>query len=770
MKAQTKMIAASLVVIMLALSAVGGITYSWFSDEEKADVSITTGSINLDMGPITYSYTELGNPIENSDLSDFVSTDNTNQESYTKLNVSAMKPGDKLTLNYEGTLTTTIDVIFTVAIDYVDPFEISKSFTVNNQTVVGSVEGKYADSGVAVGGTVTIELPETVGNEFMGKQYEIGVRIGAYQSNIDQNEIPKDSYTVTKSIDTTNEFVEVKTENVTITFPEGSVKDNTEVTVKEVSEIQENSPSFNIKDNGTIVSGVDVTFNTNGGLNTDKHAIVTMVLNGTYDELAIYHESDRLTEVDSESDLSAGMYLIQDDGSNTTVTIYASGFSAYYAVELDPVVEIDGEKYTDFNNALENADGKTITVINDINVDETLIISTDSKIILDLNGYSITNYKEGHVFRVLGDLTIKDDSLSKKGKVEAKHGGYTFIVGSNEDNGNNMGKLTIDGGNFIGITSVVSVTQGYVTINDGYFKASEYNGAHEFTLNCVDRFYEITADIFVYGGEFYKFNPGNNAAEGSGTSFVAPSYKAIQSGDVYKVVTKDIIETNEELDLAIKAGNTNLKLSDGTFIIPDSAQKKTLEITGSENTIIVTQDDGSYEGCDYSLDGATVTFNKVKINTDSHTYTGYARLKATYNDCIINGTYTLYGESTFNNCTFNVTGDVYNIWTWGGTDVLFNKCTFNSDGKAILLYNQSINLTVNECTFNDKGGLDSKKAAIETGKDDNSVSYNLIVNKTVVNGYEINDTGINTGTTLWANKNSIGVGELNVVVDGIDVY
>ena len=38
------------------------------------------------------------------------------------------------------------------------------------------------------------------------------------------------------------------------------------------------------------------------------------------------------------------------------------------------------------------------------------------------------------------------------------------------------------------------------------------------------------------------------------------------------------------------------------------------------------------------------------------------------------------------------------------------------------------------------------------------------------NGYEINDKGINTGTTLWGNKNYMSTDNLNVVVDGVDVY
>ena len=229
---------------------------------------------------------------------------------------------------------------------------------------------------------------------------------------------------------------------------------------------------------------------------------------------------------------------------------------------------------------------------------------------------------------------------------------------------------------------------------------------------------------------------------------------------------------------AINKGIATISLTPGTYIIPDEAKGKTLTFIGTGNpkdTKIATQDDGSYEGCDYSLDGATVTFENITINTDSRTYTGYARCTGTYKNCVINGTYTLYGNSKFENCTFNVSGDVYNIWTWGAKDIVFDGCTFNSDGKALLLYQEgtnTINLTVNKCTFNDKGGLTSKKAAIEIGDAPygKTPTYNVTVSETTVNGYEINDQGINTGTTLWGNKNSMPAGRLNVTVDGKEVY
>ena len=250
-------------------------------------------------------------------------------------------------------------------------------------------------------------------------------------------------------------------------------------------------------------------------------------------------------------------------------------------------------------------------------------------------------------------------------------------------------------------------------------------------------------------------------------------YEYLANG-TYKVDGAIVVSTSVALDAAIKAGETTILLKEGVYVIPNSAQKKTLVIKGlgqAANTKIATNNTtGSYEGCNYALDGSTVTFENISINTPSTVYIGYARCKATYKGCLFNGTYTLYDNSTFENCVFNVSGDVYNVWTWGAPVATFTDCTFNSDGKAMLLYGQAnTKLTINDCVFNDNGGLADLKAAIEIGNDYNS-SYELIVNNTVVNGYEINDKGINTGTTLWANKNSMGQDKLNVVVDGVDVY
>lgn len=236
-----------------------------------------------------------------------------------------------------------------------------------------------------------------------------------------------------------------------------------------------------------------------------------------------------------------------------------------------------------------------------------------------------------------------------------------------------------------------------------------------------------------------------------------------------------VISSNDELAAALSAGNSTIYLTKGEYVIPDAAKGKTVTFIGTgnpEDVKVKVETTGSYEGCDYGLDGSNATFEGITITTNSKTYAGYARCNGTYKNCIINGTYTLYGESTFENCEFNVSGDVYNIWTWGADEIEFTGCRFNSGGKALLLYREAggtVNLTVTDCTFNDSGELDSKKAAIEIGDspNDDKPTYNVTVSTTTVNGYE---EGENTGSTLWGNKNSMPKDRLSVTVDGEVVY
>lgn len=279
----------------------------------------------------------------------------------------------------------------------------------------------------------------------------------------------------------------------------------------------------------------------------------------------------------------------------------------------------------------------------------------------------------------------------------------------------------------------------------------------------------------VFGGG-YKGDKENVVINEEACTFYGDVYRYTSAGSEDLVDGEDtgaVASSDADVSEAINDGATTIVLTDGNYIIPTAAQGKTLTFIGTGDTAVATKTGGSYEGCNYALDGSTATFENITITTDGNDFTGYARCNATYKNCVINNTFFLYGNSVFDNCTFNVTGNKYNIWTYGAPTATFNDCTFNCDGKAIYMDgngNAGTKLTVTGCVFNDNGDdTVTGKAAIETGTTYGK-TYELIVNDTTVNGFAVNPVGISTNTTLWANKNSMGTDKLNVVVDGVDVY
>ncbi len=224
-------------------------------------------------------------------------------------------------------------------------------------------------------------------------------------------------------------------------------------------------------------------------------------------------------------------------------------------------------------------------------------------------------------------------------------------------------------------------------------------------------------------------------------------------------------------------GSAEITLAGGTYVLPAEARGKTLNFTGvgdASNTVIKCSAEGSG-----NLYQSTVTFENLTIETDNTTYRGFTHVsKSTYKDCIINNCLTLYNDGSapmeFDNCTFNVSGDNYNLWTWG-VSAAFNKCTFNCDGKGVLVYGPSPESTVtfNTCSFNDYGGINGK-AAIETG-DDYTVKYDIHINGCKVNGFDVTSQkkdlgGDNLGTNVWGNKDLMPADRLNVFIDNKDVY
>ena len=260
-------------------------------------------------------------------------------------------------------------------------------------------------------------------------------------------------------------------------------------------------------------------------------------------------------------------------------------------------------------------------------------------------------------------------------------------------------------------------------------------------------------------------------------SSVAPAYS--YNGGTVDVKKADVKASQEAVEDAITAGNGTIELApNGTFtldngIANEGANSRNITFVGDGTaTVDVVTNAVSAEGGKLNYQrGSTFTFENLTIQGGEGSFDGIVCDELVYKNCTIKGKLTLYGKATFINCVFeNDMADQYSIWTWGGTDVTFEGCTFNTNGKAILLYGQATeakptNLVVKNCTFNDRKNGAAGKAAIEIGNDYNA-TYTLTVENATVNGFA---DGKNTGSKLWANKNSMDAAHLTVTIDGTKV-
>ena len=458
---------------------------------------------------------------------------------------------------------------------------------------------------------------------------------------------------------------------------------------------------------------------------------------------------------------------------------------------------VTDENYPASDNASlkqEMKKGGNVELANDILVEDTIVAEKETK--LDMKGKTIANTADlwnestGAWSLVSARGADAKITVDGNGKFAAKENDC-FAVDVQDG-----ATVTIKSGTFIGNIHAVYVFEGTATIEGGFYSVQQkYNVAGKengFVLNCYDANRENgTAKIIVKGGTFVNFNPADCWAEGAHTSFVADGYSVISeeqaNGDVWYTVVKGtgiVAENQETLNTGITASttkdvtvvmpkNSTVTLDNGIANEGDKSRNITFKGDGSQ-IVDVAKNAPTAEGAKHLnyQRGSTFTFENLTIENGTDTYDGIVCDELIYKNCVIKGVTTLYGKATFINCTFeNTMENQYSIWTWGGTDVTFEGCTFNTNGKAILLFGEekTTNLTVNNCTFNDRNNGTAGKAAVEVGEANYGKhnNFTLVINNSkVVTGYA---DGKNTGSKLWANKNSMDAAHLTVTIDGTKV-
>lgn len=144
---------------------------------------------------------------------------------------------------------------------------------------------------------------------------------------------------------------------------------------------------------------------------------------------------------------------------------------------------------------------------------------------------------------------------------------------------------------------------------------------------------------------------------------------------------------------------------------------------------------GTEYNSDYSFDGAgTVTFKNMTLRSGNANYLGFIRADRTVvENCDIDGKtfYWGYTSAVFKDTTFNAPAGDYALWTYSSPTMTFDNCTFNASGKVINVYTdygankQNITVNFENCTVNSSSG----KTALNIN-DSNMGSYKYILNIT----------------------------------------
>ena len=408
--------------------------------------------------------------------------------------------------------------------------------------------------------------------------------------------------------------------------------------------------------------------------------------------------------------------------------------------------------------------GHSVKLDKDLTPGKTMAIDLKdgASVTLDLNGHTIANTTDvwnGNDWSLIsvrgnGTLTIKGGTLKAK-----ENDCFAMDVFDKTAN------LIIEDGKYIGNAHTVYVYEGNLKIKGGEFSIQQLSsqGNYEFTINCYDSSYRSgIATVEISGGKFLKFNPGDNHAEGNGTNFLAPGYKAEAEGDYYKVVSIPAVTTQADFENALKVEGSTVVVAPGTFTLPQSVK----------NVTIIGQDGCVFDCVSTPLAGSKSENVKFYNATFKYANANYQGMQHTenleFNNCVIEG--MSFGYATglvYNNCTFKQTSSgAYNIWTYGANPVTFNDCLFECAGKAVLVYNEGTLATgvnkFNNCKFVASRKV-AGKAAIEI--DQTYTNYEVEINGCTVTGF---DNGSVSGNPLWNNKEGNVAGKTLVVkVDGV---
>ena len=285
---------------------------------------------------------------------------------------------------------------------------------------------------------------------------------------------------------------------------------------------------------------------------------------------------------------------------------------------------------------------------------------------------------------------------------------------------------------------------------------------------------------FAAGNTIYVDANSGNDATGDGTQ--ANPYATVGKAAA-EAATGDTIMLGEGeytlYDVCGYGANKSTGYTAGKDLTFVGKGEKTIWQIGADTP---KPNNGEYNS-DYSFQNSeSVTFKNMTLRTGNTgvdaDYLGFSHTKITnVENCIMLGRTAFWGytSATFKNTTFNCPDGSYALWTYSSPTMTFDNCTFNSSGKVINVYTDysagkyDITVNFNNCTVNNTG---AKLKPVLNINDSNMDGYKYILNITGDNKVTGVDVDNITCSRLFGfgGKPGNNTGRSDVTINGVKVW
>lgn len=295
----------------------------------------------------------------------------------------------------------------------------------------------------------------------------------------------------------------------------------------------------------------------------------------------------------------------------------------YINYEILPVATVDGIAYGDLQEAINNANGKTVKLASDLNLNKQILVSNGNNVTLDLAGHNIsfalkTNFKvSGGTLNVIGKGTIKEDKpyfspITVYGSTDSNAKNYSTVVIGKDVTLIGWSGLFIDyvsGNMAAGVNVEVNGTLQSVPDVDGYdghgiyLQGSVKNKANYPIITVNQTAKVLSGGPGIYAAGYAQWNINGAYIEGESAGIAIKSGIFNMNAGTIKAYGKDDTPTE---------GNGNGVNSSGTAIQVESNSDYAgdIEININGGSIISENSAAFYE----YLANRTVTTNVKSIS------------------------------------------------------------------------------------------------------------------------------------------------------------